>query len=97
MIFKFQLCIFIIANILLGKTSFSQTYLIPGALQQPSWVFPIFIEDAIGQKDTVFIGYDGTYGEIFTCYDEGVLMRKNTNLIVSLVHLTRLYVKVLIQ
>ena len=38
---------------------FSQnTYSISWATEQPSWVFPIFFEDAIGQKDTIYIGYD---------------------------------------
>ena len=36
----------------------AQTYPIPGATQQPAWVFPFFIEDAHGNKDTVYIGYD---------------------------------------
>lgn len=76
MVIKFKLCIFFVVSIFLSSSVFSQTYLIPGALQQPSWVFPIFIEDAIGQKDTVYIGYDGTYGEIYTCYDDGVFNEK---------------------
>lgn len=76
MYLKFKFYIFILGYIFIINTAFAQTYLIPGALQQPSWVFPIFIEDAIGQKDTVFIGYDGSYGEIFTCYDEGVFNEK---------------------
>lgn len=38
--------------------TYAQTYPIPGATQQPRWVFPFFIEDAIGQKDTVYVGYD---------------------------------------
>lgn len=32
--------------------------IIPTATQQPMWVFPIYVEDAIGQKDTVYFGYD---------------------------------------
>jgi hypothetical protein len=33
-------------------------YLIPWAPSQPAWVFPLFLEDAHGQKDTVYFGYD---------------------------------------
>ena len=33
-------------------------YLIPGASQQPAWVFPIWIEDAYGQQDILYFGYD---------------------------------------
>ncbi len=73
---NFQYFLFGVFFFLKSAMVFSQTYLIPGAIQQPAWVFPIFIEDAIGQKDTAYIGYDGTYGEIFTCYDEGVFNEK---------------------
>lgn len=31
---------------------------IPGARQQPQWAMPLFFEDANGEKDTVWIGYD---------------------------------------
>lgn len=31
---------------------------IPGILQQPQWAMPFFFEDANGEKDTVWIGYD---------------------------------------
>lgn len=38
---------------------FSQnTYSISWASTQAKWVFPIFFEDAIGQKDTLYFGYD---------------------------------------
>ena len=33
-------------------------YVIPGAEQQPAWVFPLYFEDDIGSRDTVYIGYD---------------------------------------
>lgn len=33
-------------------------YVISWAPEQPRWVFPIFFEDAIGQKDTIYFGYD---------------------------------------
>ncbi len=37
----------------------SQTiYTIPWATQQPKFVFPIFIEEGGGHKDTLYIGYD---------------------------------------
>ncbi len=32
--------------------------IIPWAAQQPVWVFPLYFEDAIGQRDTVYLGYD---------------------------------------
>lgn len=35
-------------------------YTIPYASQQPSWVFPIWIENGDGQRDTIYIGYDST-------------------------------------
>ncbi len=38
----------------------SQTYTIPWATKQPAWVFPIWVEDASGAKDTVYIGYEKT-------------------------------------
>ena len=38
---------------------FSQnTYSISWASTQAKWIFPIFFEDAIGQKDTLYFGYD---------------------------------------
>lgn len=38
--------------------SFSQTYTIPGATEQPAWVFPLWFEDGAGNKDTLYFGYD---------------------------------------
>ena len=32
--------------------------IIPWATQQPAWVFPLYFEDAIGQRDTIYLGYD---------------------------------------
>ena len=49
-----------------------QTYPIPGAIQQPAWVFPVFIEDAIGQKDTLYFGYDGTNATQYHCWDDSL-------------------------
>ena len=31
---------------------------IPGAQEQPAWVFPIYFEEGGGQKDTIYLGYD---------------------------------------
>ncbi|MFN0276655.1 MAG: T9SS type A sorting domain-containing protein [Chitinophagales bacterium] len=39
-------------------TSYAQTYTIPGATEQPAWVFPLWFEDALGNKDTLYFGYD---------------------------------------
>ncbi|HET8962356.1 MAG TPA: hypothetical protein VFM99_00545, partial [Chitinophagales bacterium] len=36
----------------------AQTYSIPGATVQPAWVFPLWFEDALGNKDTLYFGYD---------------------------------------
>ncbi len=37
----------------------SQTiYTIPWATKQPKFVFPIFIEEGGGQRDTLYLGYD---------------------------------------
>jgi len=33
-------------------------YQIPGAQQQPAWVFPMYFEDGFGYRDTVYLGYD---------------------------------------
>jgi hypothetical protein len=44
--------------ILLGAFECKSQVIIPNATQQPSWVFPIYIEDALGQKDSVYYGYD---------------------------------------
>ena len=43
----------------------AQTYPIPGAAQQRAWVFPFFIEDAHGNKDTVYIGK--TFTKLLSC------------------------------
>ncbi len=43
----------------------SQTiYTIPWASQQPKFVFPIFIEEGGGQRDTLYLGYDPNASEI---------------------------------
>jgi Secretion system C-terminal sorting domain len=65
----------VVALLVIQATFFNliaQPYLIPGAMQQPAWVFPIFLEDAIGQKDTVYICYDGAFSNNFGCFDEGL-------------------------
>jgi hypothetical protein len=38
--------------------SYSQTYVIPNAEVQPTWVFPLCFEDATGARDTIYIAYD---------------------------------------
>ena len=44
---------------------FSQTtYTIPWAVQQPKFVFPIFIEEGGGEKDTLYLGYDPNASEV---------------------------------
>lgn len=40
------------------KSNAQQVYTIPWAVQQPQWVFPIWFEDGIGRRDTVYICYD---------------------------------------
>jgi hypothetical protein len=35
-------------------------YTIPGATQQPAWIFPLWIENGDGQRDTLYLGYDST-------------------------------------
>lgn len=42
---------------------------IPGARQQPQWAMPFFFEDANGEKDTVWIGYDPEAKPIQSEYD----------------------------
>jgi len=39
-------------------TSYTQTYIIPGTDEQPAWVFPLWFEDGLGNKDTLYFGYD---------------------------------------
>ncbi|MEO6438290.1 MAG: T9SS type A sorting domain-containing protein [Chitinophagales bacterium] len=38
----------------------AQTYTVPGAQIQPAWVFPLWFENADGQKDTLYFCYDST-------------------------------------
>ncbi len=45
----------IIVLLLQASAGYAQ---IPGARQQPQWAMPFFFEDANGEKDTVWIGYD---------------------------------------
>ncbi|MBA3664805.1 MAG: T9SS type A sorting domain-containing protein [Bacteroidetes bacterium] len=53
--------IFILLIFFFSKNVVAQ---IPYASQQPKWAFPIYAKDALGQKDTIYIGYDptSTYG-----------------------------------
>ena len=48
----------------------AQSYPIPGAAQQPAWVFPFFLEDAHGNKDTLYIGYDSLASQCFCAGDD---------------------------
>jgi hypothetical protein len=41
-----------------GKSTAQPVYTIPWAAQQPQWVFPIWFEDGLGRRDTVYICYD---------------------------------------
>jgi len=51
----FWFCCFIFSTV-----SAKSQYAIPGAIQQPAWVFPIWIENGDGQRDTLYIGFDST-------------------------------------
>jgi len=53
----FALLLFAIA-ILCHPKGYAQTYTIPGATQQPAWVFPIYLEEGTGQRDTIYLAYD---------------------------------------
>lgn len=44
--------------LLFALNTYAQTYTIPGATEQPAWVFPLWFEDALGNKDTLYFGYD---------------------------------------
>lgn len=52
----------IVVSILLPLCGLSQAYEIPGALEQPSFIFPVWFEDANGDRDTVWLGYDPSAG-----------------------------------
>lgn len=59
------------ALMLIQFNSLSQTYIIPWATKQPAWVFPIWVEDATGAKDTVYIGYDNKVSTYPCTIDSG--------------------------
>lgn len=48
----------VLGCLLIGFLMNAQTYTIPGATEQPAWVFPLWFEDALGNKDTLYFGYD---------------------------------------
>ena len=52
-IFPFN-CLFFLS------TTVNAQYSIPGASQQPAWVFPIYLEEGNGGRDTLYIGFDST-------------------------------------
>ena len=56
-------------------------YVIPFASQQPAWVFPIWIEDAYGIKDTVYFGFDTTAtNTIDAQFGEGLMVEDSINM-----------------
>jgi hypothetical protein len=56
-------CLTIALCIFLGRFSLNaQPYSVPGAQQQPAWVFPLWFEDGSGQKDTLYYCYDPLAG-----------------------------------
>nr|MBK9651971.1 hypothetical protein [Bacteroidota bacterium] len=63
--------IILIALMLIQFNCMSQTYIIPWATKQPAWVFPIWVEDALGNKDTIFICYDNTANSLPCTKDTG--------------------------
>lgn len=52
----------LLAFALVCKSLFSQAYLIPWAEVQPAWVFPMWLENGDGQRDTIYFGYDTNAG-----------------------------------
>jgi hypothetical protein len=66
----------------------AQTYQIPGATKQPAWVFPFWIEDGSGQKDTLYFGFDPDsrleFGGSDTVYGEYRIPKSDTTFFTSL-------------
>ena len=54
---KKSIIIYLLLILKVGYSTSQTVYQIPGASQQPRWVFPVYIEDAIGQKDTLYYGF----------------------------------------
>lgn len=48
----------VLGFLLIGFLMNAQTYTIPGATEQPAWVFPLWFEDGTGARDTLYFGYD---------------------------------------
>ncbi|MEI7803352.1 MAG: T9SS type A sorting domain-containing protein [Bacteroidota bacterium] len=73
--------IFLFFVLCLVANAKAQTYTIPWAQQQPAWVFPIWIENGDGQKDTLYYCYqqnaigggfypgDSIFGEVLSKVD----------------------------
>lgn len=74
--FKLLLAFLLYLTFSTGFTQ-GQQYPIPGASQQATWVFPMFFEDALGNKDTIYLGYDGNYANNFGCYHDGYFGEQN--------------------
>jgi len=65
---------FIFLLLLLSIKTKAQTYTIPWATQQPAWVFPFWLEDGAGNKDTIYYCYDpnGHYSTYDYIFGEGL-------------------------
>jgi hypothetical protein len=85
--FKFLLII-TLGQVILASKTFTQTYQIPGAVKQPAWVFPFWIEDGSGQIDTLYFGYDPDsrweFGGSDTVYGEYRIPKSDTSFFTSL-------------
>jgi len=66
---------FIFLLLLLNIKTNAQTYTIPWATQQPAWVFPFWLEDGAGNKDTIYYCYDPNGHLHQTVYDFGDSLR----------------------
>lgn len=58
----------VLGCLLIGFLMNAQTYTIPGATEQPAWVFPLWFEDGTGAKDTLYLAQD--YYALNTGIDE---------------------------
>jgi hypothetical protein len=58
-----QRILFTITIVFIFQSVIGQTYTIPWAQQQPAWVFPLWFEDANGDRDTIYFSYDPMAGD----------------------------------
>ncbi|TVR79514.1 MAG: T9SS C-terminal target domain-containing protein [Chitinophagaceae bacterium] len=58
-------------------TNKAHAWEIPGVPQQPQWFMPIMFEDATGQRDTIYLGYDSTSTAHLTGFDANFETWKN--------------------